>query len=378
MRIAFAWWGTWWHVFPVQSLIKYLFKHYSTQYDLFWFGEKPSLEWKIYQSLASDLLVENAHLRTSLPEQKDATRNPMFTAFLFLRIFSGKRRREKEVVAILRNVFGLFLLFIGIIQSIFYLLRWKIDKVFCKWWYVSLPVVIAAWILRKPVLLHESDTKPWLANRICSKFATTIFTWFENVFPGKEIVVGQILDDDLVGEITAINKNDITDILVIGWSQWSQSLYEALYELLFTNQNAFAYTRFHVVLGTENLSYMDRFTKFDFVQTYSFVDQKTMGNLLVKCDVSITRGGTTSLAEQEMFGIKKIIIPIPWTHDQLKNAQYYQKEYWDTLLQQLDPDFTENFERTVIDYSRYLKQPYSNPLENIRKTKETIVSYLLQ
>ena len=52
-----------------------------------------------------------------------------------------------------------------------------------------------------------------------------------------------------------------------------------------------------------------------------------MGNLLVKCDVAITRGGTTSLAEQEIFGIKKIIIPIPRTHDQLKNAQYYQKTY---------------------------------------------------
>ncbi len=378
MRIAFAWWGTGWHVFPVQSLIKYLFKFYSTQYDVFWLGEKPSLERETYQNLAADFLVDDAHMRTSLPSQKGATRNPIFRAFLFLRIFSGKRRREKEFFAIVRNVFGLFLLLVGIFQSMFYLLRRKIDKVFCKWWYVSLPVVIAARILRKPILLHESDTKPWLANRICSKFATTIFTWFENVFPDKEIVVGQILDDDLVGEITAINKHDITDVLVIGWSQGSQSLYEAFYEMLYSNQNAFAYTRFHVILGTQNLSFMDRFAKFDFVYVYSFVDQKTMGNLLVKCDVAITRGGTTSLAEQEIFGIKKIIIPIPRTHDQLKNAQYYQKTYWDVLIEQWDSDFKEIFEKTVLDYSHYLKQPYSNPLEGIRKTKETIVGYLIQ
>lgn len=378
MRIAFAWWGTGWHVFPVQSLIKYLFKFYSTQYDVFWLGEKPSLERETYQNLAADFLVDDAHMRTSLPSQKGATRNPIFRAFLFLRIFSGKRRREKEFFAIVLNVFGLFLLLVGIFQSMFYLLRRKIDKVFCKWWYVSLPVVIAARILRKPILLHESDTKPWLANRICSKFATTIFTWFENVFPDKEIVVGQILDDDLVGEITAINKHDITDVLVIGWSQGSQSLYEAFYEMLYSNQNAFAYTRFHVILGTQNLSFMDRFAKFDFVYVYSFVDQKTMGNLLVKCDVAITRGGTTSLAEQEIFGIKKIIIPIPRTHDQLKNAQYYQKTYWDVLIEQWDSDFKEIFEKTVLDYSHYLKQPYSNPLEGIRKTKETIVGYLIQ
>ena len=147
MRIAFAWWGTGWHVFPVQSLIKYLFRYYPTQYDLFWFGEKPSLEREIYQKLASDFLVDDAHMRTSLPSQKGATRNPMYRAFLFFRIFSGKRRREKEIFAIVRNIFGLFLLLVGIFQSLFYLLRWKIDKVFCKWWYVSLPVVIAASVL---------------------------------------------------------------------------------------------------------------------------------------------------------------------------------------------------------------------------------------
>lgn len=352
--------------------------YYEDQYDLFWLGEKPSLEWDIYKKLASSLIVDNAHLVTSLPSQRDATKNPQSKLFLFLRIFSWKRRRQKEFVAILKNIGGIFALLVGIFQSLYYLLRYRIDKVFCKWWYVSLPVVIAAWILRRPVLLHESDTKAGLANRICSKFATTIFTWFEDVFPGKEIVVGQILDDDLVGDITSYNKHDTTDVLVIGWSQWSQSLYDALYAMILTNQGKLQHTHFHVILGTENQSYMERFTKFDFVTVYPFVDQPEMWNLLVKCDVSITRGGTTSLAEQELFGIKKIIIPIPWTHDQLKNAQYYVKEHGDILVEQLDPDFKQVFEETVLHFATYLKQPYENPLDVIRKTKETIVWYIVR
>jgi UDP-N-acetylglucosamine:LPS N-acetylglucosamine transferase len=50
--------------------------------------------------------------------------------------------------------------------------------------------------------------------------------------------------------------------------------------------------------------------------------------------VAIARGGTTSLAEQQLFGLKKVIVPIPWTHDQLKNAQYYVKTYDDILVRQ--------------------------------------------
>lgn len=64
-----------------------------------------------------------------------------------------------------------------------------------------------------------------------------------------------------------------------------------------------------------------------------------MGELLAKSDVALTRSGTTSLAEQKLFGLKLIMIPIPRTHDQFKNAQYYVKHYGDILVGQ-DESFT--------------------------------------
>ena len=54
---------------------------------------------------------------------------------------------------------------------------------------MSLPVVIAGKILKKKIILHESDTKPGMANKICARFATKIFTGFEGVFPGREHIV---------------------------------------------------------------------------------------------------------------------------------------------------------------------------------------------
>lgn len=60
--------------------------------------------------------------------------------------------------------------------------------------YVSVPVVIAAWFLKIPVVLHESDISPGLANRICARFARLVcVAWPETqrYFPhNKTLVTG--------------------------------------------------------------------------------------------------------------------------------------------------------------------------------------------
>ena len=102
-----------------------------------------------------------------------------------------------------------------------------------------------------------------------------------------------------------------------------------------------------------------------------------MGELLKLCDIAITRGGTTSLAEQQLFGIKKIIIPIPWTHDQFKNAQRYKNTYEDICLDQQSSHFADELGKYIYTYSSYKKPPYANPLEEIQNTKNKILQYVL-
>ncbi len=369
MRIWFAGWGTGGHVFPVQSLIKYIDKVDHAKHEYFWFGEKWSLEEKTCITLQQSV-----------------------EGLSFLQITSGKWRREKELVALWKNIIGLFSLVWGIVVSLYLLWKWKVDVIFCKGWFVSLPVVIAWWVLRKDIVLHESDTKPWLANRICSLFASSIFTGFEGVFPGKEIMVGQIIDDDLVAAYgNGFEKSEFdwqdsekniwekhtwekTHFLVIWWSQWSQSMYEALAKILETWEVTMCH--FHVILGTQNKEMGRLFDAYSNVTVYEFVDQKSMGQLLALCDVAITRGGTTSLAEQQLFGLKKIIIPIPWTHDQMKNALYYKEQYWDILIDQMLPDYQKVFETTICQYMDFKKWPYSNPQEVVSATKDTITKKL--
>lgn len=356
MRIWFGWGWTGWHVFPVQSLIKYISKTNREPHEFFWFGEKPSLEYNTYIKLTQT--VERLY---------------------FVPIISWKRRRERGFIALCKNIIDLIKLGVGFFQSLFGLIHHRVDVIFCKWWYVSLPVVVAWWVLRKKIFLHESDTTSWLSNRICSRFASVIFTGFKWVFPGKEIVIGQILDDDLVQSNFKLQNADLysdkTNILVTGGSQWSESMYKALKDIISSQwlPNSF----FHIILGTKNHHLQMIFSWLHNVKVYDFVDQKTMGELLHLSDVAITRWGTTSLAEQELFGIKKIIIPIPWTHDQYKNWQYYKREYDDVLVKQNTNTFMSEFKESVLTLKEYKKWVYRNPLEKIHTTKDIILSYML-
>lgn len=101
-----------------------------------------------------------------------------------------------------------------------------------------------------------------------------------------------------------------------------------------------------------------------------------MGELLTLCDVAITRGGTTSLAEQQLFNLRKIIIPIPRTHDQKKNAMYYRYHHGDIMVLQDVPTYAGDFAQAVASVKGFTKAAYENPTVQIAHTKETIWNHL--
>jgi UDP-N-acetylglucosamine--N-acetylmuramyl-(pentapeptide) pyrophosphoryl-undecaprenol N-acetylglucosamine transferase len=147
-------------------------------------------------------------------------------------------------MAHIMNIRDFFAFLLGMLQSLFQLRHFKIDVVFCKGGYVALPVVLAARILRKRIIVHESDTHSGLVNKIATRFADKIFTGFDNVLPKSE-TVGQILSDDIafgddtnaiknakIGEILAKIPKKKTIVLVIGGSQGSYRLYKSLIHIL--------------------------------------------------------------------------------------------------------------------------------------------------
>ena len=90
-------------------------------------------------------------------------------------ISSGKLRRYFDW----KNFTDIFRIILGTLQATYRIARIKPDVVFSKGGFVTVPVVIGAKLNRVPVVIHESDMTPGLANKIALRFAKKICTTFE-------------------------------------------------------------------------------------------------------------------------------------------------------------------------------------------------------
>jgi UDP-N-acetylglucosamine--N-acetylmuramyl-(pentapeptide) pyrophosphoryl-undecaprenol N-acetylglucosamine transferase len=306
--IALTGGGTGGHVFPLLSVYKY-FKE-EDKYNFIWVGEQDWLEDEVAQKTGID----------------------------FYDIPAGKIRRYfdwRNFYEPLKNITGIFF-------GIYYILKYHIDIVFSKGGYVSLPLCIAGFILRKDIYIHESDAVWGVANRLISLLATKVFYSFENkktnidkdkeIEKRKHVFSWQILNPELLDYITNldVSENDKLEVLVIAGSQWSTTIFENLLKIMPDLWDI----NLTVILGDKNLHFKEQFHKHFQVTVYDFVDQKTLWKIYKKTDIAITRAGATTLWELNNFGIHSIIIPLKNSannHQQI-NAEYFNKNFWSNIL----------------------------------------------
>ncbi len=378
INIAMAWWWTGWHVFPIKSLIQHIYKHpqyFQKIQKIVRFGEKRSLEYQVFQDLKQD-----------------------HKSLFFQSIISWKYRRETWFSSRIKNIRDMFKFTYWVLQSIHYFKKHKIHILFCKWWYVALPVVFAAKLLHKKIIVHESDVRSWLVNKIASKYADQVFTGFDWVLP-KSTTVGQILSDDIINhtsiknipqenllewqELTPAQKLFYTDpqkthLLVIWWSQWSKRLYQNLLQSIDENYSIYQNYEIFIILWKENKNLKSEFSKYKNIHTFDFVSQGDMWLLLKHCDISLTRAGTTSLAEQKLFNLKIVMVPIPWTHDQYDNAKFYVKKHGDILLDSKDPNYQKNMSDIFKKYKDFKKKNSKKDIFwEIQSAKDIIIKAIL-
>lgn len=300
INIALTWGSTWWHVFPLLSIYNYLKKEQN--YNFIWVWEEWSLEDEISYTHNID----------------------------FFDIPAWKIRRyydKKNFYEPLKNITWIFF-------WIYYILRYKIDIVFSKWWYVALPLCIAAFILRKKIYIHESDSVSGVANKIIWKVATKVFYTFPNheIDNKKHFLSWQILNPELLEKIHNVSVwiNTNLNVLVIAWSQWSTKIFETLLKLLPDLPDI----DFQIVLWEKNLRFRDDFKEYPNVIVHDFLTQQKLWQIMKKTDIAITRAWATTLWELNMFGIHSMIIPLPgsaWDHQE-KNAQYFKENYWSDVF----------------------------------------------
>ena len=98
----------------------------------------------------------------------------------------------------------------------------------------------------------------------------------------------------------------------------------------------------------------------------------------MRSDIAITRAGTTSLAEQDLFDLKLIMVPIPRTHDQFANAKRYVEQRDGILLDQDSPDFKANLLAELLKLKNFKKTITQKDIKTaISEPKKQILSDML-
>ncbi|WP_040206025.1 undecaprenyldiphospho-muramoylpentapeptide beta-N-acetylglucosaminyltransferase [Neobacillus jeddahensis] len=254
-------------------------------------------------------------------------------------ISSGKLRRYVDV----ENVIDLFRVIKGCVEARRILKRVKPDLVFSKGGFVSVPVILAARSLHIPIFIHESDMTPGLANKISQRFATKIFTSFEETkkfFPkSKTMAIGSpIRREVLMGSKEKgrrfLDFHQGRPILTImGGSLGAKKINEVVRTAL--PQLRATYQIVHLC-GKNNvdssLSSLPGYRQFEYVH-------EELPDILAATNIVITRGGSNSIFEFLALKIPMLIIPLSLQQsrgDQIVNAKAFEKEGFSQTLAEED------------------------------------------
>lgn len=237
---------------------------------------------------------------------------------------------------------------VGFVQAYLALKKIKPNLVFSKGGYVSVPVVLAARILKIPVWLHESDLSPGLSNKICGRYAKKIWLSFEeskSFFPGKKVeVVGNPIRSEMLNgsrekgfKLTGFNK-DKPVILVIGGSIGAQSLnkivFASLPELLKRTQ--VVHITGQLASHTESAKFAHEFeAKKNYVH-FDFLEGD-LAHIYAMTDLIVSRAGSGSIFESLACEKPLILVPLPSyasRGDQKENAAIFTQKGFAITLEQ--------------------------------------------
>ena len=251
---------------------------------------------------------------------------------------SGKLRRYFS----LQNFTDPFRVVAGAFQSMHLMRKLKPDVLFSKGGFVSVPVVIGAWLCRVPAVCHESDLTPGLANRICARFATKVATTFPEcakALGAKGVHTGTPLRPELfqgsraAGLAMAGFDGRKPVLLMTGGSLGAQSVNKCLRESL---PELLPHMDVLHLCGKgnldESLAGLKGYCQKEFLSG-------EMPDALAVADLVLSRAGSNTLSELLALHKPMLLVPYPLSAsrgDQIENAKSYQRQGLARVLMQED------------------------------------------
>jgi UDP-N-acetylglucosamine--N-acetylmuramyl-(pentapeptide) pyrophosphoryl-undecaprenol N-acetylglucosamine transferase len=244
--------------------------------------------------------------------------------------------RHKNILAWLKLPFKLLR---SLIQAFNVINTVKPNAVLGMGGYASAPGGLAAWLMRKPLIVHEQNAAAGLTNRLLARVATKVCCAFPNAF--KNDITAEVVGNPLrasIGEQAETNNNEeivkvTNNILVVGGSLGAQVLnqivplsFSKLVENFSNADEQLPYNiRHQTGKGKQDEvieAYNQQSLSNDQVQISEFIDD--IASAYQWADVVICRAGALTVSELAMAATPAVFVPLPHAVDdhQVKNAQY--------------------------------------------------------
>lgn len=262
----------------------------------------------------------------------------------FQTVLAGKFRRYSHLSklqhltvpgVIFPNIRDAFLVFFGTIQCFFRLLFWRPQVIFLKGGFVCLPIGLAAWLLRVPFVIHDSDAHPGLTNRILAPLAKRIMTGVSldhyNYPPEKSTYVGVPIDPHFQ-PISAKKRQEVklkfgfapTKPLTVfvGGGQGSKQINDNVALHL---MDLVKITNVMLLSGTKQYDELRSLTPPDnaHYRLEAFIPPQGLAELMAAADVVVTRAGASALLELAALAKPTVVIPSKRLIWQVKHAKLY-------------------------------------------------------
>ncbi|MCM3765159.1 undecaprenyldiphospho-muramoylpentapeptide beta-N-acetylglucosaminyltransferase [Neobacillus niacini] len=252
-------------------------------------------------------------------------------------ISSGKLRRYIDF----ENVVDVFRVLKGCLDARRILKKLKPDLVFSKGGFVSVPVIVAARSLKIPIFIHESDMTPGLANKISQRFATKIFTSFDETVKffqnDKAVAIGSPIRKEVLAGSAEKGRRflgfhgGLPILTIMGGSLGARKINEAVRDAL--GQLTAKYQVVHLC-GKNNLDQslegVSGYKQFEYVHD-------ELPDILAATDLVITRGGSNAIFEFLALKIPMLIIPLGLQQsrgDQILNAKAFAEKGFSLTLEE--------------------------------------------
>ena len=299
-------------------------------------------------------------------------------------ISSGKLRRYFD----LKNFSDPFKVLKGFSEASKLLKKLKPDVVFSKGGFVSVPVVIAAGRRKIPVIIHESDMTPGLANKlaipsaakVCCNFPETI----SHLPKGKAVLTGSPIREELLrgDRKKALSFTGLSGtkpvLLIIGGSLGSVVVNEAVRSVLPKLLKSFDIIH---LCGKGKLDHT--LTAMSGYVQYEYISEE-LKDLFALSDIVISRAGANSICEFLALRKPALLIPLSAAAsrgDQILNARSFEKQGYAAVLKEEDLNgdtllnaLTALWEKRDSYISAMEASPMGNSIETITDLLEDLAS----